>query len=380
MNFDWRLLRNTDYVLLLVVLSLCVMGVTVVSSAVLGYDPTNAYGYVYRQVAGVVLGSLALVVVVLFDYTEFARMYRSLYVGNLVLLALVWVPGLGLGRDEVGAQSWINLGIVNLQPAELSKVSLILTLAWLLARTESLLSWRELLPAFIHVLPALSLVLLQPDLGTALVFLALSAAMLYAAGTPGWKFLLAALLSVALAVGAVVAHLRWDVPLPLPRHQVERLICWLQPSYDLQGACYNVYQSKLAIATGSLLGKGFAQGNRSQMGYIPENHTDFIFAVVGEEFGFVGAAVVILLFLLLLWRVVVAATQAKDRYGMLICTGAAAMIGFHVVENIGMTMGIMPVTGIPLPFISYGPTAVVANMVAIGLVLNVHMRRQKIMF
>ncbi|MCG0238999.1 MAG: rod shape-determining protein RodA [Firmicutes bacterium] len=378
MNFEWRLLRYLDWVLLLTVLLLTGVGLVMVASAARGYQPGNWQIYVYKQLAGMVLGLLAMAVTLLFDYTEFGRMHRFLYVVNLILLLLVWVPGLGVEHNN--ARSWLNLGIVELQPAELTKILVILTLGWQLARAESLREWWDLVPHVAHVLPFLALILMQPDLGSALVLLALAAGMLYMAGVPGWRFLVAGGLAAALVAGVLVAY-EHGIDLPgISEYQVNRIRCWLNPEFDTREACYNVIQSRVAIAVGGLQGAGLFSGTQTQLGFVPEQPTDFIFSAVGEELGFLGASGVLLLFLILMWRILLTAIQAKDRYGTLIATGVAAMLGFHVLENTGMAVGLMPVTGIPLPFISYGPTALVANYIAIGLVLNVGMRRQPILF
>lgn len=378
MNFEWRLLRNADWLLLLTVILLSIFGVMVIASAARGYQPGNWQVYVYKQATGVILGLIALVAIQLFDYSEFGRMHRFLYGLNLVLLLLVWIPGLGVEHN--GAKSWIDLRVVELQPAELTKILLILTLAWLLAGADSLTGWWDLIQPAGHVLPFLVLILMQPDLGSVLVIAAIVAGMLYMAGVQGWKFLLAGGLAAALVGGLYLAHLNGVEVLGVSEYQFKRIQCWLDPDSDTSGACYNIFQSRLAIAVGGLRGAGLFAGSQTQLGFVPEQHTDFIFSAVAEELGFLGGSLLLLLFLMLIWRVLLVAMQAKDRYGTLIATGVAAMIGFHVLENAGMAVGIMPVTGIPLPFISYGPSAVVANYLAIGLVLNVGMRRQTIMF
>lgn len=378
-NFDFRLLRNMDWIMVLTVLLLSGIGVMVSASAVRGYDPANWRLFVYKQIGGIVIGLAAMAIVLLFDYSEFGRMYRFLYVANLVLLVLVLIPGIGF--EQNGARSWFKFGPVQLQPAELTKIFTILTLGWMLTRAESMREWWDALPTLGHILPAAALVMKQPDLGTTLVILAVAAAMLYMNGYSGWRFALVALVG-ALAVGALVwANGQFGARIPgVSEYQIKRIRCWLDPEHDPQNWCYNVYQSMVAVGSGGLKGKGLFQGTQTQLGFVPENHTDFIFSVVGEELGFVGGAAILILFLILLWRIMNAAVHAKDRYGALICAGVAAMVGFHVLENAGMAIGMMPVTGIPLPFVSYGPTAVVANLTAIGLVLNVYMRRQTIMF
>lgn len=361
------------------VLLLSGLGVLVSASAVRGYDPTNWKLFVYKQIGGILIGLLAMAVVLLVDYSEFGRMYRFLYVTNLILLVLVLIPGLSI--EQNGARSWFKFGPFQLQPAELTKIALILTLGWLLSRAESMATWWDALPPLAHILPSVALIMKQPDLGTTLVILAMLATMLYMAGFPGWRFVLVGLVGIALAGALVGANLKFGVKVPgVSAYQIKRIQCWLDPDSDPQNACYNVYQSMVAVGSGGMTGKGLFQGTQTQLGFVPENHTDFIFSVVGEELGFMGGTAVLVLFLVLLWRIMNAAVHAKDRYGALICAGVAAMIGFHVVENAGMAIGLMPVTGIPLPFVSYGPTAMVADLVAVGLVLNVFMRRQPILF
>jgi rod shape determining protein RodA len=205
--------------------------------------------------------------------------------------------------------------------------------------------------------------------------------MVYMAGFPGWKIALMGGGPIAAVAAWLFAHLRWGVKMwPLQPHQIQRLEVFVDPTKDPLDSGYHVLQSKISIGSGGLFGRGLYHGTQNQLGFLPEQHTDFIFSVIGEELGFRGGVAVLLLFLALLWRVMAIAANAKDRYGTLICTGVAAMIGFHVLENVGMTIGVMPVTGIPLPMISYGGSALMANMIAIGLVLNVGMRRHTIIF
>lgn len=380
MNFDLRYLRNVDWVLLAAVLALGTVGLLAVASATRGQFGEHWTGYVAKQAAGLVLGLLGLVFVLAFDYTEFQRMYRFLYVLNLMLLALVYVPG--LGKEINGTRGWVDLRLFQVQPAELAKVLVILTLATLLARQEGRAnSFWDLLLAGAHIAPALGLILLQPDLGTALVLLAILAAMLYMAGMSGWRLVLVGLALVSVVAALVVANVRYGIHIPgVSQYQIDRILCWLEPHRDIRNACYNVIQARIAIATTQLPGAGLFRGTQTQLGYVPESHTDFIFTAVAEELGFIGASAVLMTFLVVLWRILMAAMHAKDRYGVLLVSGVAAMIGFHVLENAGMVVGLTPVTGIPLPFISYGPTSAVANLIAVGLVLNVNMRRHTLLF
>lgn len=375
---DIRMLRHLDRALLVVTAVLTVVGILMISSAARGYvGPQKAMLFVDKQVVAAVVGLFVLATVLVLDYDEFGRMTWVLYGLNVFMLVLVLI----LGKVQNGAQSWISIGGFQLQPSEFGKVLLILTLGHHLSRVEKLDRFWDLLIPAMHVAPFLILLLLQPDLGTALVFVAITAAMTYMAGYPGKWMLLLGGTPIAAVVGWFVAHLKWGIPMwPLDDYQVKRLEVFVDPTKDPTGAGYHVLQSKISIGSGGLLGQGLYQGTQNQLGFLPEQHTDFIFAVIGEELGFVGGALLILLFLILLWRIMVIASLAKDQYGTLIATGAVAMVGFHVVQNVGMTLGLMPVTGIPLPFISYGGSSLIANMMAIGLALNVGMRRQKIMF
>lgn len=377
MNFDHRLLRNMDKLLLIAVAALVALGFLVISSAARGYiGPDGASKFVIKQAIALVLGSLAIVVILFFDYADFGQMSRLLYILNLAMLAAV----LAIGKVTNGAQSWIPVGPLHIEPGEVGKLLMILTMAQRLTQMDRLETVWDLIGPALYLLPPLALLLLQPDLGTALVYIVIAAAMIYVAGFPGWKLALLGGVPLAGISAWVYAHMRFGVPLPLMQHQIERLITFVNPSADPTGAGYQLLQSIISIGSGGFWGKGLFQGTQNQLGFLPEQHTDFIFSVVGEELGFLGGALVILLFMLLIWRIMAVADGAKDRYGQLVATGVAAFIAFHVLENVGMTMGVMPVTGIPLPFISYGGSSLMTNLAAIGLVLNVGMRRNTILF
>lgn len=373
-NFDYRLLRNVDYWLILVTAALILMGLLFIDSAGLGSFGTRSH--TYKQAIAVGAGVFALCMILLFDYIEFSRMSVILYILNVAMLALV----LMMGKVANTRQGWIELGPFHLQPSEIGKVLFIMTLAHQLAKAEQMNRWVDMIPPVLHLGPLFALIMLQPDLGSALVFIVVLLAMLYMSGVPGWRLLLLGGVPFSAAVAWVVAHLRWGLWIPMGTYQIKRLLVLVNPELEPAGAGYQVLQSKISIGSGGLLGKGIYQGTQSQLGFLPEQHTDFIFAVIGEELGFIGGGLMLLLFLFLLIRIMVVASKSKDRYGMLLCTGVAAMFGFHVLENIGMTMGVMPVTGIPLPFVSYGGSSMLANIMAIALVQNVYMRRQKIMF
>jgi rod shape determining protein RodA len=359
--------KHVDLVLLACTVAVSALGALMILSSTRGTDPeTYDLSYVRRQVLFLGLGVLAMVLVTLVDYRRL-RDYAWLAYGlGLGLLALVVSP---LGTEQRGTQAWFQLGPFQLQPAELAKVVTILAVAALLAgSTVPLRLHRVGLALALFVVPT-GLIMLQPDLGTALVFVALAMGMLFMGGArPRHVVVL-----TAVGVIAVVGVLTSDV---LQDYQRERLTGFLdQDRADVQEEAYNLDQSKAAIASGSTSGKGLFEGTQTRLGFVPEQHTDFIFTAVGEELGFVGSATVLGLLALMCARIWRTAQMARDRLGMLICIGVLTMLVFQIFQNVGMTMGVMPITGITLPFMSYGGSSVLASWLAVGLVLNVHMRR-----
>ncbi len=280
-----RLLKNVDFVLIFVVLFIMVAGLLMIYSA----TRTNAWGdpfyFAKRQALWMVL-SLAVVIIFLgFDYTGFPRWSSIMYLVNLGLLAAVLL----VGKQALGAQSWIQVGPFVVQPSEFAKIMIILTLANHLARYEGRIeTWWDFLSPFIHVGVPVLLILRQPDLGTALVFLAILFGMLFVAGAPLGRLLGVFGGGLALAVGAIVGHLKYGWWIPLKDYQLKRLIVFVDPGVDPMGAGYHIIQSRIAIGSGGILGKGLFAGTQNQLDFLPERHTDFIFSVIGEELGFVG--------------------------------------------------------------------------------------------
>jgi rod shape determining protein RodA len=374
-----RFLRTLDYILLAVAGVIIIYGLIAISSATHVTNPSgaDAFYFVKRQVIWALLGLAVAIFFMGWRYEELPRYATGLYVVNLLLLAAV----LFMGHTALGAQRWIKLGPFLLQPSEFAKFVIIITLANFLARREDRLArLRDLLPVFLYVGLPLLLILKQPDLGTSLVFVAVTFSMLYMAGVRA-----ATLLSLGGAgflgvCGWIWAHLHYGAWIPLKEYQIVRLTIFLDPWQDWQGAGYHMIQSQIALGSGGLWGRGLFNGTQNQLNFLPEQHTDFIFSVVGEELGFVGAVVLLVLYYLLLFRAIKIAAVAKDSFGRLLATGIVAMFVFHILVNIGMTMGIMPVTGIPLPLFSYGGSAMLTNLAAIGLLENIYARRQKILF
>lgn len=376
--FDRRLLRHLDYSLLTAVVLLMLFGLIMVTSAsrtapVAG----DSLYFAKRQATWIVLGLVVMVIAMSVDYASLPRLANLIYIGNLCLLVAVLL----VGQRGGGAQRWIQLGPFPLQPSESAKLALIITLAYLLSKREEPLSrWWEFIPPAIHMAVPMLLVLRQPDLGTSLVFLAILFGVLWMSGANHRILLGGYGAGLAVAVGAIIMHLRYGLSLPLKGYQLKRLVAFLSPEADPLGAGYHLIQSKAALGSGRLIGQGLFQGTQNQLNFLPEQHTDFIFSVIGEELGFLGALVVIALFLFILTRLLSIVLTAKDSFGALLVAGAVSMLAFHILLNIGMTVGAMPVTGIPLPFLSYGGSSLLTNCALIGLALNVNMRRQKILF
>lgn len=364
-----RLLRNLDFVTIAVVALLVVISLIIIGSATHINTPSEErYWYVQRQGIFALINVFFIFCMLHFDYKVLGRFANILYGINLVMLLAVMF----VGQSALGAQRWIQIGPISLQPSEFSKLIMIVALADMLdKRMGKLNTIRDVIPIFLYVGIPFLLVLKQPDLGTSLVFLAILFGMIYVAG------IRTKLLMGIFGAGAAFMPIFWHF---LKDYQKMRLTVFINPNVDPLGSGYHIIQSKIAIGSGMLFGKGLFAGTQSQLNFLPENHTDFIFAVIGEELGFVGAVLILMLYFIVLYRGIKIAGVARDNFGTLLATGITSMLTFHVLVNVGMTAGIMPVTGIPLPLMSYGVSALTTNLISIGILLNIYMRRQKIMF
>ena len=360
--------RHVDVGLALATIGIACFGLLMIYTAsrarltLSGIDPAH---YVKRQAVFVALGVGVMVVVASVDYRRLRDFAPVLYGGSVLLLLAVFSP---LGHKSKGAQAWFQVGTYQFEPSEVAKVALIMGLAGLCAGYKGRLGGRELLIVLALAAIPFALIYKQPDLGSALVLGAILIAVLLVAGLQARHM---ALLALAGVIG-VVAVLQLGV---LKQYQKDRLTAFLDSSNNTHASAYNLAQSKIAIGSGGPLGKGLGKGTQTNLSYVPEQQTDFIFTAVGEQLGFVGSALLLSLFMLLVWRTWRAATTSRDLTGTLLCVGVLAMLVFQIFENVGMTMGIMPIAGIPLPFMSYGGSAVLSAFAAIGLVLNVQMRR-----
>ena len=363
-----RLLRRTDVTLIAAAAAIVVMSLVIIGSATHVNTPSEErYWFVQRQGISILVDIALAAFWMNFDYKILQRYGNHFYVFNLVLLILVML----IGQTALGAQRWIALGPISIQPSEFSKLIMIIALAAMMEKRGKVQSLSDLAPIAAYVGLPFLLVLKQPDLGTSLVFLAIFFGMVFVAGIR--LRILFWLFGLGLAAMPVLWHFLKD-------YQKMRIMVFMDPNVDPLGAGYHIIQSKIAIGSGLLFGKGLFGGTQSQLNFLPENHTDFIFSVVGEELGFVGCTVLLLLYLIVLWRGIKIAQDASDTFGRLLAVGITSMIAFHVLVNVGMTMGIMPVTGIPLPLMSYGVSSLTTNIMAIAILLNIQLRRQKLLF
>ena len=366
---------NVPLVLWTVVL--VVFGTIMVASATSGMD--GGRGMLIRHLLGAVVGIVALVVLWAIDYTKYRAWQGPLIVLGVLLLVSPRIPG--LSGAAKGATSWLEVfGVRLFQPSEPAKLIFIVVLATAIASYEGTIErFRDVGRILLYLLGAVVLIMLQPDLGTGLVFVAITIIMLVAGGMKGRYFAYLALASVVLVGGVLAVDSTLDrmagKDVALKQYQEDRLLVFLQPDRDPAGAGYNLAQAKIAIGSGGLTGKGLGSGTQSNLHFIPERHTDFIFAVLGEETGFIGAIILLGLYLALLVSALAVATSSRDLYGALIAVGIIGMWLFQILENVGMTVGMMPITGIPLPFMSFGSSAMVTNLAAIGLLLSVWSRR-----
>ncbi|NLC77506.1 MAG: rod shape-determining protein RodA [Clostridia bacterium] len=377
-----KLLKNLDFVLIGTILLLLLLSALVVTSASQSVIVSRPYYYAQRHIFNILLGLAAMFGILGLNYVHLAPRQKWVYGFMLFLLLIVLIPG--VGHSSKGTTGWINLGFMNLQPSELAKLLFIISFAQFLAdRQDELRTLKDFLPTFLYVAVPMLLIMAQPDLGTALVFIGIYFGMMFIGGAN--PRLLTALGATGLGVVILGIWIHFNVVecLPLKPYQIQRLVVFLDPYNDGKGGLgygFNIIQSLVAIGSGGLWGKGWMSGSQVQGNFLPEHHTDFIFSVVGEELGFVGAAFILLLYLFLIYRSLLIALHAKDMFGTLIVTGIVSMFLFHLLVNVGMTVGVMPITGIPLPLLSYGGSSMLTNLLSLGLVLNIGMRRQKIVF
>lgn len=359
-------IKNINFKFLLLIIGLFAFSLLMILSAT-DADFNNLNRFIKIQSLSFIIGLIVMFLVILIDYKMLGNFYWPIYILSLLLLLSVYIPGLGVVRH--GARSWIDLGVVDLQTSELTKLGFIIVLAKYLSHEErSLDHIKDLIVPLLILLPILGLILKQPDLGSALVFVVIFIGMLFMAGL-NLKIILAGVVASAISLPIVYQMLE--------PHQKLRIDAYLNPNDSSLPGNYHVMQSKITIGSGQIFGKGIFEGIYHKYDYLPVRESDFIYAVIGEETGFVGTSIILFIYVILLSQMLMMGSKAKDKFGGLIIYGIMFMFAFQIFENIGMTIGLMPVTGITLPFLSYGGSSIVTNFIAIGLIFSVYVRRMR---
>lgn len=363
-----KLLKNTEWAILIVSIILAVIGLIALYSA----TQSTEYAEFRKQVQWIIISIPFLALASMIDYNVIVRFSTLAY---LVIMALL--VGVLFTEPISGASSWYKLGEnFSFQPSEIGKIITILFLAFLInkmqlrGRKEINKFWKLAIVMFFAVAPVV-LIVKEPDYGTAFAYITAILFMIFASGI-NKKYILTALIIVIVAAPIVYVK--------LPDHAISRIDNFLHPENDPRGAGYNLKQSKLAIGSGEIFGMGLFKGNQTQLGFLHPKTTDFIFSVIGEEMGFVATGAITILYIVLVTKSIYVAKTAKDNVGSYIAIGIAGIFFFHMAENIGMTIGLLPITGVPLPFVSYGGSSLVTNFICIGLLLNISSRRQKAIF
>lgn len=366
-NLNKKSFKKFDFALLVTTILLCIYGIIIIYSATLSFNSTS---YVETQTISTIIGLIAILVLMFFDYQILEKLYIPIYILSIGLLVAVLL--VGVGDEQWGSRSWLYIGSFGFQPAEFAKLGVIISLAKIIDKNkEEINSLKVLAKVLIFALIPVALILRQPDLGTAIVFVFFTAVMLFVAGLRIKYFL------IALGAGILSLPIVW---LQMDNYQKERILNFLNPERDVSNTGYQALQSKIAIGSGKIFGRGLFSGTQTQLNYLPEKHTDFIFAVIVEELGFIGGAVLLILYFILLMRMINIAKNTSDTFASLVVTGIASLMFFHIFQNVGMTIGLMPITGIPLPFMSYGGTFQLINLVCVGIVLSIGLHKEGLNF
>ena len=364
MNFK-KAIANFDYLLMAIILIIFSIGVVAIASAT-NVQIDGVTRQFKMQIISFIIGIVIVILMQLIDYEIFGEFYLSIFFISIGMLLLVYIPGLGIIRG--GARSWIQLGPIDIQTSELAKIGYIIFFSKFLEKNHGVKSFVDILKCLLILMPFLALILKQPDLGSGLVFVLITFGMMFVNGVK-YRYI-----ALGAAVSAVALPLVYKL---MESHQKERIDAFLNPEDLSLPGNYHVMQSKITIGSGQMYGKGIFQGVYHRLDYLPVQESDFIFAVYAEETGFVGGIALIILYFMFLLRLLILSYKAKDEFGSNIIVGIIFMFAFQIIENIGMTMGVMPVTGITLPFFSYGASSIVTSMIAIGLVQTIYVRRKK---
>ena len=363
-----RILKNIEWGILICVILLIIIGIVALYSA----TQETTQDELKKQIMWLVISIPIMIVIICIDYEVIAKISPIFY--GIILILLI---GVLFTSPVNGASSWFDLGVLSFQPSEFAKIFVILAFSYVVSkiqergRDEISRPTRLLMSLAVVAVPVL-LIIKQPDFGTAIAFLMATIFILFSAGIKK-RYIISAFILVVVALPLLYFFI-------LPEHAKARIDVFLNPNLDPRGAGYNIIQSKLAVGSGQLFGMGLLKGNQTQLGFLYPKTTDFIFSVIGEEMGFVVTAAIIIIYVILITKAIYVAKTAKDDLGSYIAMGIAGIFLFHMVENIGMTIGLLPITGVPLPFVSYGGSSLLTNLILIALLLNISGRRQKTIF
>ena len=361
-------LKNVEWWILILAILLCIVGFIALYTA----TQSDNFGYLRKQIIWFVISLVLMTIISFIDYKIIIKISPILYGISIILLIAVLFT-----KSINGASSWFNIGSFSLQPGEIAKVTTILFLAYVVTRLqingkeEINKIWKLGIILGVVAIP-IGLIILQPDFGTAMTYFISLIVVLFVAGIDK-RYIIAAI--ILISVGIPLAY-----NFVLPEHAKTRIDVFMHPESDPKGSGYNIIQSKLAIGAGELTGMGLLNGNQTQLGYLSPKTTDFIFPVIGEEMGFVVSATVIIAYVFLITKILYVAKTARDDYGTYIAAGIAGIFFFHMTENIGMTMGLLPITGVPLLFVSYGGSSMLTSFLCIGLILNISANRKKTIY
>ncbi|MBZ0157107.1 MAG: rod shape-determining protein RodA [Alphaproteobacteria bacterium] len=366
LQINRRLSKNFDWITLILITSLSLIGIMTIYSATRPLGGGEHSDFYLRQILWLNISIVALFIMVFFDYKWLYRFSYPLYALGLLLLVIV----LFAGKTSMGAQRWIHLGFFSFQPSEFFRMLFIMGFSAYLTNGNPIQNGMSAKAIVLFALFPLALLIKQPDLGTAILLFSLFVTLTVVKGIS--RKIITIVLVIGLISVPFVGHIFWE---GLKDYQKNRLIAFMDPDVDPAGIGYHINQSKISIGSGGVAGKGYLKGTQGPLRFLPEKHTDFIFAVFAEEWGFLGCAVLLCIYALLFLRGLDTAYKAKDEFGRLVAIGVTAMFFVYFCVNIGMTLGMMPVVGVPLPFVSYGGTALLSNYIAAGILMNIRTRR-----
>jgi rod shape determining protein RodA len=367
LNIDRRLIKNFDWIMLSIVVVIAIIGVMTIYSATRPLVEGEHSQFYIKQAFWLILGIIVLFLIVSFDYVWLSRFSLYFYVISIISLIIVFI----FGKIGMGAQRWLSIGPFSFQPSEVFKLVFIIMLSQQLSAMNGPVSTVSLFRIFfMFVFLPFFLLIEQPDLGTALILLAIFISLILAKGLH--KKVAILLVIIGLISLPFLGNILWE---GLKDYQKSRLVAFIEPEIDPTGIGYHINQSKITVGSGEFIGKGYLKGTQGPFRFLPEKHTDFVFAVFAEEWGFIGSLLLLSLYLVLILRGLDTARKAKDDFGRLLALGITFMFSIYFFINVGMTLGMMPVVGIPLPFMSYGGTALLSNLLAIGILINIRTRR-----